>query len=99
MTAKKRTVILRKVIHLCNRPRMGVEQKNARRARSSATSMAAIACWLCSLARGDDIERAARRPDISRAAFAALREIAPELVREVKDTELRERLLGNLQRI
>ncbi len=70
---------LERVIQLCDQPNMGVEQLNARSARLGEFDLGALAGWLHMLSTGTDIERAARRSDISSAAHAALRELAPRV--------------------
>lgn len=80
---------LERVISLCERPEMGVEQLNARSARLGQFDLAALAGWLHMLTTGTDCERAARRPDISAAAREALRELAPRVYEAASNERVR----------
>ena len=70
---------LERVIFLCDQPAMGVERLNAESARTGEFDLAALTGWLHMLAKGTDVERAARRSDIAAAAREALRELAPRV--------------------
>lgn len=84
---------LSRLIDLCDRHGLGVEQLNSRTARRGGFDESALTAWLISLSRGVDCERSARTPEIQQAATGALKELGPRLIRALEADETNERLL------
>ena len=73
---------LNQVLRLCNSTAAGSERFYAREILRGVVSNSLVFDWLLHLAEGNGIDRLARRPDIQRAARAALSEMASGILRD-----------------
>ena len=71
---------LSRLLRICSSTAAGSERFYAREIMRGVVNRSLVFDWLLHLAEGNGIDRLARRPDIARAARAALSEMAPAIL-------------------